>query len=125
MGIAKANQQIYKLIKDGVVVEYRDDKGIQQTERVRLVDWNEPEKNQFTLVSQMWVNSDQYRRRPDLIGFVNGIPILFMELKEPSVNVKHAYSQNLRDYKDTIPHLFWYNGLVILSNGNAAKGRTP
>ena len=121
MDIDKANQQIYKLIKDGVVVEYRDDKGIQQTERVRLVDWNEPEKNQFTLVSQMWVNSDQYRRRPDLIGFVNGIPILFMELKEPSVNVKHAYSQNLRDYKDTIPHLFWYNGLVILSNGNAAK----
>ena len=121
MDIAKANKQVYKMIKDGVVTTYRDDDGIQQTERVKLIDWNNPENNQFTLVSQMWVHSDIYRKRPDLIGFVNGIPLLFMELKNSTENVKHAYDDNLRDYKDTIPTLFWYNGLVILSNGRDAK----
>ena len=121
MDIAKANKQVYKMIKDGVVTTFRDDDGIQQTERVKLIDWNNPENNQFTLVSQMWVHSDIYRKRPDLIGFVNGIPLLFMELKNSTENVKHAYDDNLRDYKDTIPHLFWYNGLVILSNGRDAK----
>ena len=121
MDIAKANKQVYKMIKDGVVTTFRDDDGIQQTERVKLIDWNNPENNQFTLVSQMWVQSDIYRKRPDLIGFVNGIPLLFMELKNSTENVKNAYDDNLRDYKDTIPHLFWYNGLVILSNGREAK----
>ena len=61
-----------------------------------------------------------YTRRIDLIGFVNGIPLLFIELKASHVNLKHAYDDNLRDYKDTIPHLFWYNGLIVLSNGSKA-----
>ncbi len=121
MDIAKANQQVYKLLKDGVKVTFRDDKGIQQNEKVKLIHWTEPNQNHFLLVSQMWVNGDMYRKRPDLLGFVNGIPLLFMELKNASKNIKHAYDDNLRDYKDTIPHLMWYNGLVLLSNGRDAK----
>lgn len=121
MDIAKANQQVYKLLKDGVKVTFRDDKGIQQNEKVKLIHWTEPNQNHFLLVSQMWVNGDMYRKRPDLLGFVNGIPLLFMELKNVSKNIKHAYDDNLRDYKDTIPHVMWYNGLVLLSNGRDAK----
>jgi type I restriction enzyme R subunit len=62
-----------------------------------------------------------YTRRADLVGFVNGLPLLFIELKAHTRNLKHAYDGNLHDYKDTIPHLFWYNGLIVLSNGSDAR----
>ncbi len=121
MSLVRANKDVYGLLKNGIKVDYRDHQGIQQTERVKLIDWQHPANNHFLLVSQLHVNGTMYKKRPDLIGFINGIPLLFMELKAPSVNVHHAYSENLRDYKDTIPHLLWYNGLVLLSNGRDAK----
>ena len=121
MSLAKANQQIYTLLKDGVKVSFRDKDGVRQDEKVQLINWSAPNENHFLLVSQMWVAGDMYKRRPDLIGFINGIPLLFMELKNPDKNIKHAYEENLRDYKDTIPHLLWYNGIVLLSNGTEAK----
>ena len=62
-----------------------------------------------------------YTRRPDLIGFVNGIPLVFMELKASHNNLKNAYDHNLKDYRDTIRHLFHFNGLIILSNGSKTK----
>lgn len=58
-----------------------------------------------------------HRRRPDLVGFVNGIPLVFCELKGLTVPVKAAYDDNLTDYRDTIPHVFTPNALVLLSNG--------
>ena len=121
MSLAKANQQIYTLLKDGVKVSFRDKGGVRQDEKVQLINWSAPNENHFLLVSQMWVAGDMYKRRPDLIGYINGIPLLFMELKNPDKNIKHAYEENLRDYKDTIPHLLWYNGIVLLSNGTEAK----
>lgn len=114
---ARANQEVYHLLKDGVKVSLRDKHGREQFETVRLVDWELPENNDFFLASQMWVSGDLYKRRPDLIGFVNGIPLLFVELKAAHKRLENAYQHNLRDYRDTIPQLFWYNALVILSNG--------
>jgi len=121
MSIVRANHDIYHLLKQGISVTYRDAEEYQQTARVSLVDWQHPEQNHFLLVSQLWVAGDPYRKRADLVGFVNGIPLLFIELKAPHVNVRDAYQNNLRDYLSTIPQLFWYNGLTLLSNGREAK----
>ncbi|MDZ7718027.1 MAG: type I restriction endonuclease [Balneolaceae bacterium] len=70
----KANQQVYDLIRDGVDVEYRNAEGTQVQHTVKVVDWSKPEKNDYLLVSQLWVSGEMHRRRPDLIGFVNGHP---------------------------------------------------
>jgi len=79
--------------------------------------------NDFFLASQFWVSSPTgiYKRRPNLIGFVNGLPLVFIELKKSHGKIQHAYQHNLKDYKNTIPQVFWYNALVILSNGWQAK----
>lgn len=121
MNIVQANHDVYKLLKGGIPVTYRDQDGNDRIERVKVIDWNNPKNNHFLLVSQLWVNGDPYRKRPDLVGFINGLPLLFIELKAPDVGVYHAFNDNFRDYKSTIPQLFWYNAVVILSNGNEAK----
>jgi len=117
MSPAHANREIYQLLKDGVKVSMRDRHGYEQVQSVRLVDWENPTANDFLLVSQMRVSGELHRRRPDLIGFVNGIPLLLVELKAVHKNLQDAYNDNLCDYKDTIPQLFWYNALILLSNG--------
>lgn len=73
------------------------------------------------MVNQFWVTGQVYKRRADIVGFINGIPLVFMELKAAHKHIADAYNQNLRDYKDTIPQLFWYNGFIILSNGSQSK----
>ncbi len=121
MSIVNANQEVYKLLKDGVKVRFRDHEGTETDEVVKVIDWNEPKNNDFFLASQLWITGDMYKRRTDLVGFVNGIPLLFIELKTSHKRLQNAYNDNLRDYKDTIPQLFWYNALVLLSNGSATK----
>lgn len=113
-----ANQDVYKLLKDGVKVEVPDERGGNTTETVRLIDWQHPEDNDFFLTSQLWVRGDVYNRRCDLVGFVNGIPLLFMELKASHKTLKAAFDDNLTDYRYSIPQLFVPNGIVILSNGS-------
>ncbi|MCX6064946.1 MAG: type I restriction endonuclease subunit R [Chloroflexi bacterium] len=119
--LVAANQQVYKLIKEGVKVTFRDKKGHQRTETVRVLQWEHPQENDFLLVSQLWVTGNIYTKRPDLIGFVNGLPLVFIELKASHKKLESAYRDNLRDYKDTIPHLLWYNALILLSNGTATR----
>ena len=114
---AQANREVYRLIKDGVKVTFRDDEGDEVTETVRVIDWNTPQDNDFLLASQLWVTGELHKRRPDLVGFVNGLPLVLVELKASAKRLENAYRDNLRDYKDTISQLFWYNALVILSNG--------
>jgi type I restriction enzyme, R subunit len=118
---AQANREVYLLLKDGVKVAFRDAEGCEVVETVRVIDWDTPQNNDFFLASQLWISSDLYKRRADLVGFVNGIPLLFVELKAAHKNLINAYSQNLCDYKDTIPQLFWYNAFILLSNGSAAR----
>ncbi len=113
-----ANHEIYQMLKEGVRVQYRNPQGDTVTENVRVIDWLNPENNDFFLASQFWITGDLYKRRTDLLGFVNGIPLLFIELKASHKDLKRAYKDNFRDYKTSIPQLFWYNGVVILSNGS-------
>jgi type I restriction enzyme R subunit len=123
MHYARANEQVHTLLRDRVEVSVRQPDGTALPERLMVIDWEHPENenNDFLLVSQFWVHSDLYRKRADLIGFVNGIPLVFIELKASHRNLKHAYDDNLRDYRDTIPHLFIPNGFLVLSNGAETK----
>jgi len=121
LSLPNANKEIYALLKDGVLVHYQDENGEEVGERVRVLDWNHPDNNHFLLASQLWVTGDMYTRRPDLVGFVNGLPLVFIELKASHKRLKTAFDKNLRDYKNTIPHIFWYNAFIILSNGSDSK----
>ena len=120
-GAIQINREKYELIKAGVQVQYRDDKNTLIRGRLRLIDWNDPANNHFLCVREMWIKGDLYRRRADIIGFVNGLPFLFIECKTLHKDIRRAYDDNLSDYKDTIPHLFHYNAFIVLGNGVDAK----
>jgi type I restriction enzyme, R subunit len=113
-----ANREVYGLLREGVKVEVVDEHGAVTIETVRLIDWRDPASNEFFMVSQFWVRGDMYRRRCDLVGFVNGIPLLFLELKASHKTLKAAYDGNLSDYRAAIPQLFDFNGFTVLSNGS-------
>jgi hypothetical protein len=85
---------------------------------VKIIDWDTPANNDFLVASQLWITGPVYKKRTDLVGFVNGLPLVFIELKAAHRHLTNAYHNNLRDYKNTIPHLFWYNVFIILSNGS-------
>ncbi|MCX6033632.1 MAG: type I restriction endonuclease subunit R, partial [Chloroflexi bacterium] len=121
VSLAEANREIYTLLKDGVKVTYRNREGVETDETIRIIDWDHPENDDFFLASQFWVTGEMYKRRADLVGFVNGLPMIFIELKAAHKRLESAYQNNLRDYKETIPQLFWYNAFVILSNGSQSR----
>ena len=116
-----ANQEVYKLLKNGVKVEYRGSDGHKTHGKVRLVDWRNPNRNDYFLAKQFWISGERYKRRADLVGFINGIPLVFIEVKASHERIKDAYRDNLTDYKKSIPQIFWYNATIILSNGSEAK----
>lgn len=114
----EANKTIHEFLKSGVKIKYETPEGEQTVEVARVVDWENPENNDYLLTSQLWITGDLYKRRADLIGFVNGFPLVFVELKAAHKNLKNAFDDNLTDYKDAIPQLFWYNSFIIISNGS-------
>ena len=116
-----ANHELWRLLREGVKVKVTTPRGGQETKTARIIDWRNPEANDFLLASQFWVKGEMHRRRPDLIAFVNGIPLVLVELKKPSAPLKSAYDDNLTDYRDTIPHVFTPNAFIILSNGFDTK----
>lgn len=113
-----ANQEVYRLLKDGVPVPVTDEHGHNTLKVAKVIDWGKVEENDFFLASQFWVKGDYHTRRTDLLGFVNGIPLLFVELKATHKTLKAAYDDNLTDYRTVIPQLFTYNGALMLSNGS-------
>jgi type I restriction enzyme R subunit len=115
--LVKANQEIYNLIRDGANVKVTLPNSSLKTERIRFIDFETPSNNNFLCVSQLWVVGDMYTRRPDIVLFVNGIPLIVLELKASHKSLVDAYRDNIRDYKDTIPKLLWYNLGIIISNG--------
>ncbi len=117
LSLVNANHEIYKLLKSGATVNIAKADGSNKPETVIFFDFNNPDNNHFLCVSQLWVVGDMYTRRPDVVLFVNGIPLLLLEMKASHKNLVDAYKDNLRDYKDTIPKLFWYNMGIIISNG--------
>ena len=121
MHYARANHEIHTLLRDRVEVSVRQPDGSTLPEKLSIIDWENPTNNDFLLVSQLWIHSDLYHRRADLVGFINGIPLVFIELKASHKNLKNAYDENLSDYRDTIPHLFAANGFILLSNGAESK----
>lgn len=122
LSMPAANREIYQLLRNGVKVHIPDPEGGgEKVETVRLIDWDNHANNDFLLVSQFWLVGEMYKRRADLVGFVNGIPLLFVELKASHKQIQTAFTGNLTDYKDTIPQLFWFNAFIILSNGSEAK----
>ena len=122
---AAANRELWALMRDGVKVSVPDlVRGGQKDERVRVVDWDNPAANDFLLVSQMTIVGQLYTCRPDLIGFVNGLPWVVIELKKPGVPAKQAFDGNLTSYKHAqngVPALFWSNALLIASNGTDSR----
>jgi type I restriction enzyme R subunit len=117
-----ANREVYRLLKDGIPVSIPDrEHGGQKTERLRVLDWEQPANNDFLLVSQFSVTGALYTCRPDLVGFVNGLPLVVIELKKPGVPARAAFDENLTHYKQQIPQLFWFNALLIASNGTDSR----
>ncbi|MBI3043806.1 MAG: type I restriction endonuclease subunit R [Betaproteobacteria bacterium] len=125
MTLAGANREVWALLKDGVKVQVPDrERGGVREERVRVVDWENPAANDFLLASQMTVTGQLYTCRPDLIGFVNGLPWVVIELKKPGVPARNAFDENLTSYKHAqngIPQLFWSNAFLIASNGTDSR----
>jgi len=115
--LVNANREIYMLLKDGASVQINKPDGTTVTERVRFFDFENSDNNNFLCVNQFWVTGEMYTRRPDVILFINGIPLVLMELKASQKSLVDAYKDNIRDYKDTVPKLFWYNMGIIISNG--------
>ncbi len=111
----------YKLFKDGVLVSFQGEHGEIKKERLKIFDFNEAANNHFLAVRELWIQGDLYRRRIDIVGFVNGIPLLFVECKNIHKDLKQAYERNFADYKDTIPHFFHHNAIIMLANGEKAK----
>ncbi|MDT7542791.1 MAG: type restriction enzyme subunit [Acidobacteriota bacterium] len=116
-----ANQEFYRLIKEGVRVSVKGEDGSTTFETLKVIDWATPANNDFFLASQFWIQGELYLRRSDLLGFVNGLPLLFIELKASHRAIENAYKDNLRAYRNEIPQLFIPNALIILSNGSETR----
>ena len=117
----QTNQEKYELLRNGVKVTFRSLRGGVESRTLRVFDFDNPEKNHFLAVRELWIHGPLYRRRADVVGFVNGLPLLFMELKNIHRNIRRAYDENLADYKDTIAHIFHHNAFVVLGNGVDAQ----
>ena len=114
--IVSTNYNLYNRIRNGFQITVRQD-GNEDFTLLRLIDFSEPQNNNFTAVSQMWVQGKVYFRRPDILIFVNGLPLVFIELKNSIIKVEEAYNKNLKDYIKDTPNLFAFNQLCVLSNG--------
>ena len=119
--LMQINEEKYFLIRDGIPVTVKKPGGKTEEKRAAVIDFQNPDNNRFLAIKELKIHGDLYRRRTDIVGFVNGIPLLFIELKKNTVDVQDAYTNNYTDYQDTIPHLFYYNAFLILSNGVEAK----
>jgi type I restriction enzyme R subunit len=118
MTLIAANRELDTLLRDGIPVEFDNAEGRREQDRVRVIDFRpESEDNRFLAVSQLWIRGELYYRRPDILLYVNGIPLVFIELKNSNVKLQTAYDDNLTNYKKDIPQLFLTNGLCVLSNG--------
>lgn len=119
--LLQVNEEKYFLIRDGIPVTVKKPNGQTETKKASVIDFQNPDNNYFLAIKELKIHGDLYRRRTDIVGFVNGIPLLFVELKKNTVDVQNAYDDNYTDYQDTIPHLFYYNAFLMLSNGIEAK----
>lgn len=118
--IVATNYKLYNQLRNNIKVAVRKN-GKDDFVFVRLIDFEEAQNNTFTAVSQMWIKGKVYFRRPDVLIFVNGLPLVFIELKNSIVKVEEAYNKNLKDYIRDTPNLFAFNQICVLSNGLDTK----
>lgn len=114
--IIDKNYVIYKAIRESLTYTFRKD-GKDDFTTVKLIDFDNPSKNTFTAVNQMWIRGQYNWRRPDVLVFINGMPLVFIELKNGNVPVRQAYTKNLKSYLTDVPNLFTMNQICVLSNG--------
>ena len=119
--LARINKEKTDLLKNGVPVSYTNNKGELVKKKLKVFDFTDYSANHFLAVRQLEVIGELYSRRPDVVAFVNGIPLVFFELKAHHQELRHAYEDNLKDYKAVIPQLFYCNAFIVLSNGTDAK----
>lgn len=119
--LIQINEEKYNYLRDGIPVTVKRPDGRTEIKKAAIIDFNNAHNNEFLAVKELIIKGDLYNRRTDIVGFVNGIPLLFAELKRPDIDVRNAYEDNYKDYLDTIPQLFYYNAFVMLSNGLEAK----
>ena len=120
------NQEFFKCIREGIPVSYRDKTGRLRRVQARVIDFRKPDSvnNRFRAVRELKIQglrSPHYNRRADLVCFVNGIPLVFIELKAVYLNIRAGFDNNIRDYFDTIPHAFYHNAFLVVSNGDRAR----
>lgn len=116
-----ANKEVYELLREGFIAKVLNKQGREEPKKIKYLDFREPERNNFTVVSQLWIKGMPKYRRPDLLLYVNGIPLVFIEVKNSNIEVKNAYDDNLQNYYREIPQLFNCNAVTILSNGAETK----
>ena len=124
--LSQHNQAFYKLIRDGVPVSYRDTQGQLRHAQAAVIDFRTPDNNRFLAVRELkltGLRTPNYNRRADLVCFVNGLPLVFIELKAVYKNIRAGFDGNLRDYLDenVIAHAFHHNAFLIVSNGDNAR----
>lgn len=115
-----ANRELDALIRGGVPVEFDNAQGLKENARVYVIDFDRPKENRFLAVSQLWIKGERYRR-PDILLYVNGLPLVFIELKNSNVPLRTAFEKNLIDYRKDIPQLYLTNAFCILSNAIETK----
>ena len=121
------NREFYRLIRTGLPVQYRDAQGRQKMARARVIDFdNAPGSNRFVAVRELkltGIRTPNYNRRADLVCFVNGLPLVFIELKAVHRNIREGFENNLTDYMDenVIAHAFHHNAFLVVSNGDRAR----
>ena len=118
--IVDTNYKFYNQIRNGINIKTRVD-GKDDFEILKLIDFENPQNNTFTAVNQMWIKGHFRYRRPDVLLFVNGLPLVFIELKNSTVKVEEAYNKNLLSYREDIPNIFALNQICVLSNGLTTK----
>lgn len=110
------NARLLSLIINGVKVQVLQANGRREQRTLQYIDWADAKSNQFDVVNQLWIQGDIYRLRPDVIIYVNGLPLITIELKDSNIPVKKAYDDNLTRYKAAIPKLMAYNAVLVASN---------
>jgi type I restriction enzyme R subunit len=117
------NRAVHRLLVDGVTVEYRHKDGHIAGAQARVIDFDTPENNDWLAVNQFTVIENKHNRRPDVVLFVNGLPLVLVELKNAADENATIWSafQQFQTYKDELPTLFTYNALLVISDGMEAR----
>lgn len=121
LALVNANKFYYDLLQNGVDAIFKDEYGIEKEDKVKIIDWKEPENNDFLITRQFKISGEMYNCRADMVLFVNGLPLVFIELKASHKHLENAYNDNIKHYLDAIPQAFYYNAFIVISNGTETK----